>query len=366
MPAFAGWVLIGLTSCFWIAAANTLAGWLYVLSGTLLALLGLSIWLPMRSLQGLTVTRKNLYPVSVGDTLSLSLQVHNPSSHGRSLLQYRDALPSAFRQPNWRTIAAINPQSSIQLSFGTVPQKRGQFRWQHLELRTAAPLGLFWCRRSKSAPAHVIIYPQFVPLSRCPLIDQLTAPELADAQIDTFAHIGQDGTTRSLRPYRRGDAMRLIHWRTSARFNELRTRELEVLSGDCPVMIALDSNGPWTESAFESAVIAATSLYYYALHHGFTVRLWTANAGIQQGLHPILETLAMAQRADSINHDPPRQSLLWLTHNPKSLQQLPLGSRSILFQTQSDSKGQTSYTPANRPDLVITAGLDLREALQHS
>jgi len=40
-----------------------------------------------------------------------------------------------------------------------------------------------------------------------------------------------EGLTRSLRPYRLGDPTRLIHWRTSARYGELRVRELEVMTG---------------------------------------------------------------------------------------------------------------------------------------
>ena len=364
MPAFAGWVLIGLTSCFWIAAANTLAGWLYVLSGTLLALLGLAMWLPMRSLRSLTVTRQPLYPVSVGETLSLSLQIRNASSQGRSLLQYRDSFPPHFSPIGWKTLAAIDPKSSQTFNLATVPQKRGQFRWSGVELRTAAPLGLFWAQRHKAAPAHVMIYPEHVPLSTCPLIEALTSPELATAQEQTFAHLGQHGTTRSLRPYRRGDAMRLIHWRTSARFNELRTRELEVLAGDCPVTIALDTPATWTPENFESAVVAATSLFQFALQHGYTVRLWTPKTGIQQGLHSILETLALVQAGESGTHAEPQQPTLWLTTNPHSIASLPLGSRSILWRSQLSLETDSTTQVTVMPTFTVTADQDLRSVLQ--
>jgi uncharacterized protein (DUF58 family) len=50
-----------------------------------------------------------------------------------------------------------------------------------------------------------------------------------------------EGITRSLRPYRWGDPTRLIHWRTSARYGELRVRELEKVTTDQEVLIGLDT-----------------------------------------------------------------------------------------------------------------------------
>lgn len=363
-PAFAGWVLIGLTACFWMAAANTLAGWLYVLSGTLLALLALSMWLPMRSLRGLTLTRQSLYGVSVGETLSLSLQITNEQAQGRSLLQCRDQIPPSFEQVPWQTIDWIGPKQSLTLNYGAVPQQRGLFRWQTVDLRTAAPLGLFWCRRSRPVPAHTIIYPKFIPLSYCPLLDEFAAQDTTVSQQQNFAQLGSEGTTRSVRPYRRGDAMRLIHWRSSARFNELRTRELEVLTGDSPVILALDSGSIWPTDLFESAIVAATSLYHYAAHRGLSIQLWTPGAGIQQDQQSILETLALVGSGEPIHYDLPNQSVLWLSQSLVSLAQLPIGSRSILWQDSTALQTNSSDSLQNSPDLIVAEPQDLEQVLQ--
>ena len=81
-PAYAGWVILGLTACFWLAAANTLAGWLYVLSGTCLAVLALAAFLPMTLLKQVSLSRSPVYPVSVGETLSLSVNLTcKPKAH---------------------------------------------------------------------------------------------------------------------------------------------------------------------------------------------------------------------------------------------------------------------------------------------
>jgi len=66
VPAYSGWVLIGISLCFLAAAINTTVGWLYVLSGLSLALLAIASILPLRSLSGISVRRRPIQPVSAG------------------------------------------------------------------------------------------------------------------------------------------------------------------------------------------------------------------------------------------------------------------------------------------------------------
>ncbi|HEY9813395.1 MAG TPA: DUF58 domain-containing protein, partial [Candidatus Sericytochromatia bacterium] len=47
-PADAGWLLLGIAICFFAAATNTMAGWLYVISGIIFAMLGLGAVLSVR------------------------------------------------------------------------------------------------------------------------------------------------------------------------------------------------------------------------------------------------------------------------------------------------------------------------------
>ncbi|MGD1952134.1 MAG: hypothetical protein ACFB14_21170 [Leptolyngbyaceae cyanobacterium] len=93
-PAYSGWVLLGLTLCFLGAATNTMAGWLYVISGVSLALLSVSSILPQRALHGLSVTRQLPRPVSAGDALSMVVKLENTTPQTKSLLQVQDLVPA--------------------------------------------------------------------------------------------------------------------------------------------------------------------------------------------------------------------------------------------------------------------------------
>lgn len=369
LPAYSGWLLGGLSLFFFFAATNTLAGWLYVISGISFALLGLAAILPERSLRSIKVYRHPIQPVSAGEPLIVELELKNLTNQPKSLLQAKDLLPFVLGQPEQTVVEVIPAQSSFLWTYQYPTQKRGVYRWQAVQLRTAAPLGLFWCRRVQSAQAMAIVYPTVLPLTRCPLIDELGQEMSLNFYSNRRTQVATEGLTRALRPYRWGDPTRLIHWRTSARYGEFRVRELEIFTGGQDIVICLDSALLWQDSAiadaFEQAVIAAASLYFYALHHRLSVRLWTASTGLVQGSQSVLETLAAVQAGDATHSEHlPDQPLLWLTQNVNSLSTLPPGSRWVLWLPDQIEESLSEVRGSN-PGLVVQPEQSLQLQLQN-
>ncbi|MBF2025959.1 MAG: DUF58 domain-containing protein [Oscillatoriales cyanobacterium C42_A2020_001] len=346
-PAYSGGLLGGLSVFFFIAGMNTLSGWLYVISGIGLALLAIAAILPRRTLRKLNVARAPIHPVSAGDVLTIELIIENQSNQPKALIQVKDEIPLTLGNPATRSIEFIPAQRSHHWMHYYPTQRRGIYSWQTVQLRTANPLGLFWCRQSYEVKAHAVVYPTVLPLTRCPLIDEMGQDASLLFSSDRRAHAATEGLTRSLRPYRWGDPIRLVHWRSSARYGELRVRELEVFTGGQELIIALDSNTPWlvdgvdsSVDPFEEAVIAAASLYFYACHRNLNVKLWSAATGLIQGNQVVLEALAATQAGEEarVPHLP-TVPIVWLTQNSASLKTLPRGSRWILW-TQLDGEAQ--------------------------
>lgn len=335
-PAYSGWLMAGLALFFFGAATNTMAGWLYAISGVMTALLVLGALLPGRSLRTLAVTRRPIAPVSVGDGVRVEVAIANLSREPKTLLQVTDHLPLGLGQPPQTPVELIPADGVYQWTYSLVAQRRGIYRWQRLDLRTAAPLGLFWCRRQCPLPATAVVYPTVLPLSRCPLIDEMGRDLSRAAPSDYRAQTATEGVTRTLRPYRWGDPTRLIHWRTSARYSELRVRELETYTGGQELVICLDSGTFWEAENFEQAVSAAASLYFYALRRERQVSLWTAATGRVRGDRTVLEVLASTQAAEAEGTEhPPDLPLLWLTQHTTRLPSLPDGSRWLLWTTET-------------------------------
>ncbi|MGL5081205.1 MAG: DUF58 domain-containing protein [Microcoleaceae cyanobacterium] len=339
-PAYAGGLLGFLAIFFFGAATNTMAGWLYVISGISLALLGLAAILPARSLSALQVSRRAIDPVSQGYQLTVELEIENPTAQPKTLLQVRDQLPANLGKAA-TTIEILPPQSQHRWMYTLPTQKRGVYHWPGVELRTATPLGLFWCTRFRAAKATAIVYPTVFPLNRCPLVDDLGENYSPQASDRYRFKMAQEGLTRTLRPYRYGDPTRLIHWRTSARYGELRVRELEVSRGGEEIIIALDSAAPWPEEAFEQAVTVAASLYFYVSRAQLNGQLWTAGTGLVHGNRVVLATLAGVTAAEARSVEGlPAVPVIWITSNRASLPSLPSGSRWVLWPSSEPSEQQ--------------------------
>ncbi|PSB04812.1 DUF58 domain-containing protein [Merismopedia glauca] len=327
-PAYAGWLLAGIGISFFAAATNTMAGWLYAISGMIFALLLLAAILPKRSLTQLQVSREAIAPVTMGDVLTIDIIVHNPTKQPKTLLQVQDMLPYVVGKPASTAIETIYPQSDFHWVYELPTTRRGVYHWHEVQIRTATPLGLFWCRCSRNVPATAIVYPTVLPLKSCPLIDKLGQSENSPLQsLSNRAQLATEGISRGLRPYRYGDPTRLIHWRTSARYGEFQVRELEVFTGSQEVTICLDSGSKWEETDFEQAAIAAASLYFYASRCQLNVKLWTAATGLVWGNQAVLETLARVSFNEEASAEVPINTpLIWLTNYPEAIANLPSGS----------------------------------------
>ncbi|RCJ36222.1 hypothetical protein A6769_18165 [Nostoc punctiforme NIES-2108] len=364
-PTYGGWVLAATAICFFGAGINTMAGWLYAISGISFALLGVAAILPPRSLTGLSITRRPMQPVSAGDDLTVELEICNQTQQPVSLLQVEDILPFVLGKPVQKAIETIPSQGSYRWVYYHPTQRRGVYRWHTVELGSGAPLGLFWCRRQRDCAATAIVYPTVLPLATCPLVDEMGQEE--SKRGDPRGRPLQTATTglvRSLRPYRVGDPTRLIHWRTSARYGELRVRELEMVTGGQEIVIALDSASNWEEENFEQAVIAAASLYFYAQQQQLQVQLWTASTNLIKGDRFVLETLAAtAALEDASSVVPKSYPLIWLTQNPLSLATLPQGSRWVLWSSIS-SPAEPEVINWEHTGIVLQSDRPLQAQLQ--
>jgi len=149
------------------------------------------------------------------------------------------------------------------------------------------------------------VTPRTVPLPHIPLGGAWTGS--GDNRPRAFATGSAEDVT--VREYRRGDDLRRVHWRSSARVGELMVRR-EEQPWQSRATLFLDNRlrahrGQGVASSLEAAVSAAASIAVHLSHRGFTVRLVTAtgedpasawhfrDADLNTG--PLLEALAVVQ-----------------------------------------------------------------------
>ena len=145
-----------------------------------------------------------------------------------------------------------------------------------MTVRVSDPFGLIELGRAFRTTVPLTVTPRTVPLPPIPLGGAWTGS--GDNRPRAFATGSAEDVT--VREYRRGDDLRRVHWRSSARVGELMVRR-EEQPWQSRATLFLDNRlrahrGQGIASSLEAAVSAAASIAVHLSHRGFTVRLVTA------------------------------------------------------------------------------------------
>ena len=168
----------------------------------------------------LDVVRREVGPVRQGGTTSTELVVsHRGGRRARGVL--RDAWqPSAGAGRNRHRID-LSPGEAVRLRTALTPTRRGDRRAVHVTVRLTGPLGLAARQATRSVPGSVRVLPPFH--SRKHLPSRLA--QLRELDGRAAARVRGQGTEfDSLREYVRGDDVRSIDWRASARTRNVVVR----------------------------------------------------------------------------------------------------------------------------------------------
>ena len=177
--------------------------------------------------------------------------------------------PSAGARPG-RHQVTIPPGERRTRTSTLTPFRRGDRRSAHVTLRSFGPLRLWARQATLSAPGSLLVLPPFN--SRKHLPSRLARLRELDGATSVMVR-GQGTEFDSLRDYVRGDDVRSIDWRATARRNDPTApsgRRLVVRTWrperDRRVVIVIDSgrtsaaridNEPRIDTAFESALLLA-------------------------------------------------------------------------------------------------------------
>lgn len=130
----------------------------------------------------------------------------------------------------------IPARGAAELRYEITPTRRGQRRLGGVTVRYALPLGLLWRQERVELPEVVDVYPD-VHAARA--LEMLRRQGREDARVGSLRVRGGDTEFERLRPYQRGDEMKHVDWRASARRDDLVARQYQAESNQ-NVVFALD------------------------------------------------------------------------------------------------------------------------------
>jgi uncharacterized protein (DUF58 family) len=167
-------------------------------------------------------------PVAATTLTTVTIDATNLASIRSAPLYWNDTLP-------WRPLATDpmhllplsgtggNTRRLVKLSYQLIPPRRGIFAVGPLSVAYSDPFGLAVGFMSIGARDELVVTPHVTELPRSAV--WLEAPDGA-ARLVQANGVGNSDDLMT-REYRRGDALRRVHWRASARHGELMVRQEE-------------------------------------------------------------------------------------------------------------------------------------------
>ncbi len=209
----------------------------------------------------------------VGDVATVGLEVHGSAALGP--LELVDTVPDAVGAAATPRFVASPRRGGARLHYPLRPVLRGAHRVGPLVAHGVDPLGLAEFARTAPGTDRLLVLPRVVALRGTP-------PDLGAT--DGARGAGESGSGQGradvlVRPYRSGDELRRVHWRSTARHGELMVRlDERPWRGGTTVLLdrrAVAHRGHGPDASLEWAVGFAASAWAHLLGHGEPVELVT-------------------------------------------------------------------------------------------
>ena len=216
--------------------------------------------------------------VRVGRPARSNLTIQNSgrrrTSGGTALEQFGDSqLPVE--------LPSLEPNESTVIEIDLPTEQRGVFRVGPLDVTRTDPFGLVRSGEPEEGLANLWVHPKIHQLHPFPsgVARDLEGPETGEAL--------EGGVTfHTLRDYVRGDDLRQIHWRSSARAGKMMVRH-NVDTHQPRSLVILDTRATSHSAAsFEDAVRAAASIVAASMNRGFDFRVLTTDGAEMNQIMP--------------------------------------------------------------------------------
>ncbi|TDD86427.1 DUF58 domain-containing protein [Saccharopolyspora karakumensis] len=213
--------------------------------------------------------------VEVGSRADVQLHISGSGRFPADGLVLEDGTPHALGgRPRFRL--PIVPRHGGQvLTYPVIPALRGIHHIGPLRTWIGDPFGLAQFERELAGRSRMVATPQVVELAGLPAGSGLGTGEDGTARLR--AGHGEDDAM--VRQYRQGDDIRRVHWKSTARRDELMVRvEERPWHGGVTVLLDRRSaahRGNGAHNSVEWAISAVASICLHLAQHGQQVRLVT-------------------------------------------------------------------------------------------
>ncbi len=231
-----------------------------------------------------------------GDTGQVDIQLRHSGRIG--------SIPFVLEEPVVRTmtddhvarlpVAALRAGTTSSSGYRVPTAKRGVIELGPLRMVVGDALGIARSVSSLVDTDEIIVAPRTLSID----MPELGRGVLGQALRESSRRLGP-GDFHGLREYAPGDEPRSIHWRASARSDDLMVKEYAIEGlHQCTVVLDASPGAHASTANFERGVTAAASLVHSAMRAGLTTRFVTAGGIDLRGPDVVANTLRVLARIE--------------------------------------------------------------------
>lgn len=155
---------------------------------------------------------------SNGDENKITLQVTNNKPFNAAV-EIIDELPVQFQKRDWVIKKHFKSKQQQLVTYKVRPVERGEYYFGDILLYVQSPLGLLMRRFRTEAACMVQVYPSYMQLRKYELLSQTTLQ--SETGNKRMRKIGHSMEFEQIKEYVRGDDIRTLNWKATARKNSL-------------------------------------------------------------------------------------------------------------------------------------------------
>ena len=284
----------------------------YAMTGGLVAMILVGLfwpWFSVWSVRGVLTFVDTRAREGQATTLRITLHSRSLLSvHGLQVVWQNAESGPADAFESIATMAHLPGRQSVVLDHPFTPSRRGEYPWGEAYVTCRLPFDLWTARRRLTIERKLLVWPATHPVGPIPE----AAGRSEQPALSLRDRAGTQGDFLGVRPYRRGDSLRRVHWGQTARYDRLIVCELEAATIPA-VRVVLDVDasaypGPEGELCFENAVREAASLCEQWLLDGATVE-WAAGTQVvlaragRRQITILLDALAKIKRSTRVDDE---------------------------------------------------------------
>ncbi|MFZ1785419.1 MAG: DUF58 domain-containing protein [Ferruginibacter sp.] len=165
-----------------------------------------------------TAKRLTADRLSNGDENKIELRIKNqmPFTVDMELI---DELPVQFQKRDWKLARRFSAGEQKNILYNLRPVSRGEYHFGRIVIYVKSLLGLLKRRHNIEAEEVLPVYPSFLQMRKYELLSQTTVQ--SESGNKRMRKIGQSMEFEQIKEYVRGDDIRTVNWKATARKGSL-------------------------------------------------------------------------------------------------------------------------------------------------